>query len=167
MKIPFVLMGLGIGIASCGSAFALQPMAFPMRSQSAAQQSIDTAMCYATANQQTGVSMARLSQAPEKPKVVKAGAVKQVAVADPLPKGMAPGPAAPSVSNAPAMPDTPAAASMVQVSLATGKAGKPAVAPASSPDMPMLPALPPPESPMVSYWTSYSGCMTGKGYMVK
>lgn len=155
MKISSIVAGIGVGIAgvvSCGSAFALQPMAFPMRSQSAAQRSIDSAMCYATANQQTGVSMAKLSQAPEKPKVVKVGAVRQVPVEAPLPKGMT--------------PDTPAEPLMVPVSL-NSHSGKPSAAASSSPDMPMLPALPPPESPMVSYWSSFSGCMTAKGYMVK
>lgn len=158
MRIPF----LGLALLACSSgAFALQPMAFPMRSQNGAQQSIDTAMCYAAANQQTGVSMAKFSQAPEKAKIVKVGAVRQVAVADPLPAGMAPGPAA------------PVGASFVAVSLAmpsgSGKGGKPAAGSASpaSPDVPMMPALPPPESPMVSYWSAFSGCMTQRGYMVR
>ena len=162
MRIPFALtrFGLGVvGIACCGSAFAFQPMAFPMRSQSAAQRSIDSAMCYATANQQTGVSMARLSQAPEKAKVVKVGTVRQVAVADPLPKGMAAGGGGPADSPADGAP------SIVQVSLG-GRPGKGASSLPSA-DMPMLPALPPPESPMVSYWSAFSGCMTGKGYMVR
>ena len=73
MRIP---LSAGIAVLFLStSALAQQPIAFPMRSQSAAQTSIDTAMCYSYANQHTGVVMARVSQAPEKPKTVKPGAV--------------------------------------------------------------------------------------------
>jgi hypothetical protein len=151
MRIP-LLFGAGV-LAFSGSVMALQPVAFPMRSQSVAQQSIDSAMCYGFANQHTKVSMATLSQAPERPHVEKIGPVHQVAVATPLPEGMFPGAAAPS------------GASMVEVSLS----GKPLGArggSASSVDAPM-PPLPPPESPMARYWQSFSACMIGRGYMVK
>ncbi|MDN7183817.1 hypothetical protein M0D69_38555 [Caballeronia sp. SEWSISQ10-4 2] len=140
------------------SALAQQPLAFPMRSQSPWQTSVDTAMCYSYANQHTGVNMARQSQAPEKPKTTKPAAVHQVAVAAPLPSAMAPASA-------------PVAASMVEAS-GTPKPGVAADARAAahasstSADAPM-PALPPPEPPMVQYWRSYSECMTDRGYMVR
>jgi hypothetical protein len=138
-----------------GSALAQQPPAFPMRSQSPAQTSIDTAMCYSYANQHTGVNMARQSQAPEKPTTTKPAAAHQVAVAAPLPSAMAPGSA-------------PVAASMVATPTPGVAADARAAAHASSTsaDAPM-PALPPPEPPMVQYWRSYSECMTDRGYMAR
>src|SRR5258708_5439740 len=101
-----------------GSALAQQPLAFPMRSQSPAQTSIDTATCYSYANQHTGVNMARQSQAPEKPTTTKPAAAHQVAVAAPLPSAMAPGSA-------------PVAASMVATS-GTPTPGVAADAPAAA-----------------------------------
>jgi hypothetical protein len=89
MRIP-LSAGIAVMVLS-SSALAQQPIAFPMRSQSSAQTSIDTAMCYSYANQHTGVMMARVSQAPEKPKTVKPGAVHPVAVAAPLPSAITPG----------------------------------------------------------------------------
>ncbi|MFL9907920.1 hypothetical protein [Paraburkholderia sp. RL17-337-BIB-A] len=54
------------------AAFAWQPLTYPIRSQSAYQRSIDTAMCYAAANKQTKVNMAHESQLPpRKPAAVK------------------------------------------------------------------------------------------------
>jgi hypothetical protein len=141
------------------SALAQQPIAFPMRSQSPAQTSIDTAMCYSYANQHTGVVMARVSQAPEKPKTVKPGAVHPVAVAAPLPSSaIAPGsaPVAASAMEASSTP-TPGVAADARAA---------AHASSTSVDAPM-PALPPPEPPMVQYWRSYGECMTDRGYMVR
>ncbi|MDR6201452.1 hypothetical protein [Paraburkholderia graminis] len=45
-------------------AFAWQPVIYPIRSQSAYQRSVDSAMCYATANKQTKVNMAHEAQTP-------------------------------------------------------------------------------------------------------
>ena len=87
MKIP-LSTGIAVLLLSTG-AFAQQPLAIPMRSQSPGQTGIDRAMCYSYANQHTGVVMARVSQAPEKPKTVKPGAVHPVAVAAPLPSAIA------------------------------------------------------------------------------
>ncbi|MFM0733360.1 hypothetical protein PQQ52_23060 [Paraburkholderia sediminicola] len=54
------------------AAFAWQPLTYPIRSQSAYQRSIDTAMCYATANKQTKVNIAHESQLPpRKPAATK------------------------------------------------------------------------------------------------
>ena len=159
MRIP-LSAGVAVLFVSV-SALAQPPLAFPMRSQSAAQTSIDNAMCYGYANQHTGVVMARQSQAPEKPKTTKPAAVHPVAVAAPLPSAMAPGSA----------PAAASSASMVEAAT-TPKPGVAADARAAahasstSADAPM-PALPPPEPPMVQYWRSYSECMTDRGYMVR
>ena len=157
MRIP---LSAGIAVLFLStSALAQQPLAFPMRSQSPAQTSIETAMCYSYANQHTSVVMARVSQAPEKPKTVKPGAVHPVAVAAPLPSAIAPGSA-------------PVAASAMMEASATPTPGVAADARAAahasstSADAPM-PALPPPEPPMVQYWRSYGECMTDRGYMVR
>jgi hypothetical protein len=156
MRIP-LSAGIAVLLLST-SALAQQPPAFPMRSQSPAQNSIDTAMCYSYANQHTGVVMARVSQAPEKPKTVKPGAVHPVAVAAPLPTAIAPGsaPVAASATEASATP-TPGVAADARAA---------AHASSTSADAPM-PALPPPEPPMVQYWRSYGECMTDRGYMVR
>jgi hypothetical protein len=156
MRIP-----LSAGFAALllsGAALAQQPLAFPMRSQSPGQQSMDSAACYGWANQHTKIVMARQSQEPVRPSAVKHVAVHQVAVADPLPPVM------------PAMPSTPSSdrvdPSMVEVSLSS-RPLMPAMPVKGAPTMPAMPALPPPEPPMVQYWQAYSGCMTEHGYMVR
>ncbi|WP_158939570.1 hypothetical protein [Burkholderia sp. S171] len=156
MRIP-LSAGIAVLFVST-SALAQQPLAIPMRSQSRAQTSIDTAMCYSYANQHTGVVMARVSQAPQKPTTVKPGAVHPVAVAAPLPSEIAPGsaPVTASGMDASATP-TPGVAADARAA---------AQASSTSADAPM-PALPPPEPPMVQYWRSYGECMTDRGYMVR
>jgi hypothetical protein len=175
MRIP-----LSAGIAMLcvsASAFAQQPPAFPMRSQNSAQVSIDNAMCYSYANQHTGVNMAKVSQAPIKPQTTKPGTVKQVAVAAPLPSAMASGASAvyPASATGKATASATAPASAPVMASGSASAAKPGVASdaravanasSSSTDAPM-PALPPPEPPMVQYWRAYSECMTDRGYMVK
>jgi hypothetical protein len=156
MRIP---LSAGIAVLFLStSALAQQPLALPMRSQNPAQTRIDTAMCYSYANQHTGVVMARVSQLPEKPKTVKPGAVNPVAVAAPLPSAIAPGSAtdAASAMEASSTP-TPGVAADARAA---------ANASSTSADAPM-PALPPPEPPMVQYWRSYGECMTDRGYMVR
>ena len=156
MRIP---LSAGIAVLFLStSALAQQPLAFPMRSQSSAQTSIDTAMCYSYANQHTRVVMARVSQAPEKPKTVKLSAVHPVAVAAPLPSAIAPG-SAPDAAAATEASATPTPGVAADASAA-------AHASSTSADAPM-PALPPPEPPMVQYWRSYGECMTDRGYMVR
>nr|WP_082094382.1 hypothetical protein [Paraburkholderia fungorum] len=46
------------------AAFAWQPLTYPIRSQSAYQRSVDTAMCYAQANRESKVNIAHESQLP-------------------------------------------------------------------------------------------------------
>ncbi|MFM0222250.1 hypothetical protein [Paraburkholderia dipogonis] len=54
------------------AAFAWQPLTYPIRSQSPYQRSVDTAMCYAAANKQTKVNIAREPQTPpRKPAATK------------------------------------------------------------------------------------------------
>lgn len=140
------------------SALAQQPLTIPMRSQNRAQIGIDSAMCYSYANQHTGVVMARLSQAPEKPRTVKPGAVHPVEVVAPLPSAIAPG-SAPVLASATDASSTPTPG-VAADALAAANASS------TSADAPM-PALPPPEPPMVQYWRSYGECMTDRGYMVR
>ncbi|WP_174363981.1 hypothetical protein [uncultured Caballeronia sp.] len=170
----------GVAMLCVGaSAFAQQPPAFPMRSQNSAQVSIDNAMCYGYANQHTGVNMAKVSQVPIKPQATKPGAVKQVAVAAPLPSAMASGASAVYPASATGKASASASASASAPVMASGSASASAARPgvasdaravanasSSSTDAPM-PALPPPEPPMVQYWRAYSECMTERGYMVK
>lgn len=155
MRIP---LSAGIAVLFLStSALAQQPLALPMRSQSRAQISIDTAMCYSYANQHTGVVMAHVSQAPEKPRTVKPGAVHPVEVAAPLPSAIATGSAPVASATEASSTPTPGVAADA---LAAAHASS------TSADAPM-PALPPPEPPMVQYWRSYGECMTDRGYMVK
>ncbi|AME25960.1 MULTISPECIES: hypothetical protein [Burkholderiaceae] len=166
----------GVAMLCVGaSAFAQQPPAFPMRSQNSAQVSIDNAMCYGYANQHTGVNMAKVSQVPIKPQATKPGAVKQVAVAAPLPSAMASGASAVYPASATGKASASASAPVMASGSASASAARPGVASdaravanasSSSTDAPM-PALPPPEPPMVQYWRAYSECMTERGYMVK
>ncbi|WP_031363572.1 hypothetical protein [Caballeronia sordidicola] len=156
MRIP---LSAGIAVLFLStSALAQQPLALPMRSQNPAQTRIDTAMCYSYANQHTGVVMARVSQLPEKPKTVKPGAVNPVAVAAPLPSAIAPG-SAPDAASAMEASSTPTPGVAADARAAAN-------ASSTSADAPM-PALPPPEPPMVQYWRSYGECMTDRGYMVR
>jgi hypothetical protein len=156
MRIP-LSAGIAVLVLST-SALAQQPAAFPMRSQAPWQTRIDTAMCYSYANQHTGVVMAHVSQAPEKPRAVKPGAVHPVAVAAPLPSAIAPG-SLPVEASATEASSTPTPGVAADASAA-------AHASSTSADAPM-PALPPPEPPMVQYWRSYGECMTDRGYMVR
>jgi hypothetical protein len=152
MKIP---LSAGVGaLLLSGSVLAAQPLAYPMRSQSPGQKSIDNAACYGQANQLTKVSMAHESQAPEKPKTTKPVPVHQVAVSAPLPPGIPPAASAPDGASA----------------VALNASGKPDLGASSVPvkgPLPGMPALPPPEPPMVQYWHAYSDCMTQRGYTVQ
>jgi hypothetical protein len=158
MRIP-LSAGLAVLLLS-GPVLAQQPPAIPMRGQSVAQKSIDNAACYGTANQQTKVVMARESQAPQKPKPLGTVPVHQVAVSAPLPPGM---PAA----SAPPGAAASGAASTVPMAGASGASGTLDASASSVPvkgPLPGMPALPPPEPPMVQYWRAYSDCMTQRGY---
>ncbi|MFM0647648.1 hypothetical protein PQR14_25305 [Paraburkholderia bryophila] len=70
MKIKtYILLTL---VVFSSAAFGWQPLAYPIRSQSPYQRSIDTATCYAAANRQTKVNIAHESQIPPRhPAVTK------------------------------------------------------------------------------------------------
>ena len=70
MTIP---MGLTL-LSLSGAASAWQPVVYPIRSQSAWQQSADAATCYSTASRQSGVNITREAQSPMRPKLAS-GAV--------------------------------------------------------------------------------------------
>jgi len=55
-------------LAFSTAAFAQRPPVYPLRSQTAATQSVDSAYCYWQARQQTGVDMTHLSQRPPRTK---------------------------------------------------------------------------------------------------
>lgn len=55
-------------------ALAQQPAVYPLRSQTAALQSVDSASCYAQAKRETGVNMARQSQRPQRTDPMRFGA---------------------------------------------------------------------------------------------
>lgn len=169
-------------LAASGAAAAQQPLALPGRSQSSWQQSVDTAACYAYANQNTKVNMAREAQtpprdAPREPRPLS----PPRAVEPPLPPVASGALAASAASSAVAA----SGASAVTVAGASGAhgasapQGASAALPASgiaaasgasdailSGDMKM-PPLPPPEPPMVRYWRAYSDCMQNRGYFVR
>jgi hypothetical protein len=165
MKIP-LSAGLAVLLLS-GSALAQQPPTIPMRGQSMAQKSVDNAACYGMANQTTKVNMARESQAPQKPKpnanANANGPIHQVPVSAPLPPGLpaaassASGPHVVAASGASAVPT--ASASGASATLDASASSVPVKGP-----LPGMPALPPPEPPMVQYWRAYADCMTQRGY---
>lgn len=163
-------------LAACGAAFAQQPLAVPGRSQSPWQQSIDTAACYAFANQTTKVNMARESQAPPREATHETRSLNPPRpVEPPLPPGASG--ASGALAASAAAPASGASAAVVagasEPQGASGAMPASGVAIASGAsdaiyggDMKM-PPLPPPEPPMVRYWRAYSDCMQGRGYFVR
>lgn len=167
-------------LAASGVALAQQPLTLPGRSQSAGQQAVDNAACYAYANQNTRVVMAREPQvAPRDQPREARPLVAPRPVEPPLPPS-ASGAVAASAASAPmsasaAMPASGASAAMVAGASMPGAASGPAAASAAGAsgasdaayaEMKM-PPLPPPEPPMARYWRAYGDCMQGKGYFVR
>lgn len=177
------------------AAFAQRPAVYPLRSQSAAAQSVDNAYCYWQARQQTGVDMTRQSQRP--PRVKKSPRAPDAgrgASAPPLPAphdaasgGSLPtntaavspdatragaasngAPPTPSVTQSTERP-SPASGTAADSSLAAASpaSGSLGSSSASAAASPGLPPLPPPEPPMVSYWHAYGDCMQARGYGVQ
>ena len=112
-------------MAVSNAAFAWQPVIYPIRSQSAYQRSVDSAMCYATANRQTKVNMAHEAQTPPpKPAGTKTSSTG-AASRPPLPpstfSATPPGTAIPD-GMAPAAPAAPTAASAAKPGTATAAA---------------------------------------------
>lgn len=169
-------MGLTL-LAVSGVALAWQPVVYPIRSQSPWQQSVDAAMCYSVASQQSKVNITQQAQSPMPPKFASGVAPiggPQVSQ-PPLPASGAASASATMASPAPAgaMPGSAAAAAMAQASEPmpkTDKNGIPELRGASEPQTAAevkLPPMPPPEPPMTRYWRAYAGCMQGRGYAVQ
>ncbi|WP_175941632.1 hypothetical protein [Caballeronia sp. BCC1704] len=190
---PSHLAGIALLVGSC-AALAQQPMTLPGRSQSAGQQAVDNAACYAYANQTTKVNMARESQAAPKQSTADTRTISPPrAVEPPLPPtasgALAASAASPASGASAAVAASGASAAVVAGASAprgasaamaasgtagTGMAGMPAMPGMASGasdalysgDMKM-PPLPPPEPPMVRYWRAYGECMQNRGYFVR
>ncbi|MCX4173920.1 MULTISPECIES: hypothetical protein [Paraburkholderia] len=177
------------------AAFAWQPLIYPIRSQSAYQRSIDTAMCYATANKQTKINIAHESQLPpRKPAATKTSSTGAPS-RPPLPSSSfsatPPGASMPAAAAAPAasgagVSTATTAAATKTASSTTATATTAAATPASATSADngasgtaaagaaqtaaasgvKLPPLPAPEPPMTQYWAAYGACMQARGYVV-
>lgn len=174
------------------AAFAWQPLIYPIRSQSAYQRSIDTAMCYAAANKQTKINIAHESQLPpRKPAATKTSSTGAPS-RPPLPSSSfsatPPGASMPAAAAAPAASgagaNTPTAAATTKTASSTTATAAATPASATSADNGAsetaaagaaqtaaasgvkLPPLPAPEPPMTQYWAAYGACMQARGYVV-
>jgi hypothetical protein len=169
------------------SAFAWQPLTYPVRSQSPYERSIDTATCYAVANK-TGVNITHESQIPaRKPAPTKTSSTG-VPARPPLPPSTFS--SAPVATSMPAAATEPGASAPVATAATDGAAaGASSVKSASAPgagsealaatspasadggasgagSTVKLPPLPEPEPPMARYWAAYANCMQARGYVV-
>jgi hypothetical protein len=182
--------------AEATTTLAQQPAVYPLRSQTAALQSVDSAYCYWQAKKQTGVDMARQSQRPEPTKTVRfAPDAGRGASEPPLPPPngaanavarttKAPGSAgeaggasaAPAARGAPGLAARADAASVNRHAVtapasAAGASSSASVAAASTSASAGaaadLPPLPPPPPPMTTYWQAYGDCMQARGYGVQ
>lgn len=179
----------------CSSpAFAWQPLTYPIRSQSAYERSVDTALCYAAANK-TKVDITREPQVPPRKAPPTKTSSTGVPSRPPLPSSTfasapmsASMPAAATQRSASAPAATAAATGASSVKSASAPtAGSEAMAAtgASSTNAELgaagaaasssqantasavkLPPLPEPEPPMARYWAAYAECMQGRGYVV-
>ncbi|MGF6769064.1 cytoskeletal protein RodZ [Paraburkholderia sp. GAS199] len=105
------------------AALAWQPLTYPVRSQSAYQRSVDTALCYAAASKQTKVNIARESQLPPR----KPAATKTSSTGTPSRPPLPPSSFSATPTGGASMPvaATAAGASAPAATDATGKPGKP------------------------------------------
>jgi hypothetical protein len=184
-------------LALSSAAFAQRPPVYPLRSQTAATQSVDNAYCYWQARQQTGVDMTHLSQRPPRTKRAPFTPDAGKGTSEPPLPGAGNAPtdrsseASHAGSRAGPEPGSAAAASTghSETPPAVGRAAAPsgasgsahaaaAAAGASSPvagsaasasAAPDATAtrLPPPPPPMTAYWQAYGDCMHERGYGVQ
>lgn len=112
------------------SAFAWQPLTYPVRSQSPYQRSIDTALCYAEANK-TKVDIRREPQIPPRPQPASKATSTGVPSRPPLPSSTFS--AAPMSASMPAAATAPGASEPVATAAAGASAPRPASAPTTSP----------------------------------
>ncbi|CAN7209902.1 hypothetical protein [Paraburkholderia terricola] len=173
---------LTIMVFSSG-AFGWQPLTYPIRSQSAYQRSVDNALCFAAANRQTKVNIAREPQIPpRKPPAAKSSSTGAPS-RPPLPSSSfsstpmgASMPSAASAATATPASTTRAASATTASAPATSAAadandGASETTAASAPPTTAasnvkLPPLPAPEPPMTQYWAAYGACMQARGYVV-
>lgn len=187
MKISLIVSALLVVPAT--AALAQQPAVYPLRSQSAAAQGVDSAYCYWQAKQQTGVNMTRLSQRPQRTKPIPFAADAGKGASEPPLPGARGTPSGgsrtsmgamtasgagsmPAVSGVPAQGAQPARPGGPNAASATGDTAQ-TPAPASSASgsaassaSTNLPPLPPPPPPMTTYWQAYGDCMQARGYGV-
>ncbi|MFL9865174.1 hypothetical protein PQR67_13430 [Paraburkholderia fungorum] len=115
--------------AFSSAAFAWQPLTYPIRSQSAYQRSVDTAMCYAQANRETKVNIAHESQIPPRQPVATKTSSTGAPSRPPLPSStFSAGPFGASMPAA----ATPAASGAAVTTANNATAMKAASAPAAS-----------------------------------
>lgn len=184
MKISLIVSALWMVGAT--TAFAQQPAVYPLRSQTGAAQSVDSAYCYWQAKQQTGVNMTRLSQRPQRTKPIQFAAdAGRGASEPPLPSARGtPGDGSRTSKAAVTASGAAGAASSSVASGVPAQAARPNAAPANenTAQMPAsassvsgsaaasaltnLPPLPPPPPPMTTYWQAYGDCMQARGYGV-
>jgi hypothetical protein len=111
------------------AAFAWQPLTYPIRSQSAYQRSVDTAMCYAQANRESKVNIVHESQLPPRQPVATRTSSTGAPSRPPLPpSSFSAGPFGASMPAAAA----PAASGAAATTANNAAAMKPASAPAAS-----------------------------------
>ena len=179
----------------CSStAFAWQPLTYPIRSQSPYERGVDSAMCYAAANK-TGVDITREAQIPPRQPPATKATSTGVPSRPPLPPSTfsaapmsasmpaaatEPGASAPMATAATATGASapkPASTATTAATAATAAAGTSAArgasgtevansSPASAASGVKLPPLPAPEPPMTRYWAAYAACMQARGYVV-
>ena len=186
MKIALVVSAVIVMWST--TAFAQQPAVYPLRSQPAATQGVDSAYCYWQAKRQTGVNMTRLSQRPSRirpiqsaPDTGRGASAPPLPAAHGVPEGAAKTPKAPAMASdaggASAGTGAPprgaranaASASEGAAQAASSASGVPgaAAASASASASANLPPLPPPQPPMTTYWQAYGDCMQSRGYGVR
>ncbi|WP_116137176.1 hypothetical protein [Trinickia diaoshuihuensis] len=174
MKIPVVYGAVVLAVST--PALAQRPAVYPLRSQTAATQSLDNAYCYGEARRQTGVDMARQSQRPMRTKPLQFAADGGRGASEPpLPAtraasgsaahGAKPGAQTSEVhaaASAGPSASSPAVDAPARPGTASGSAGADSAASTAN-----LPPLPPPQSPMETYWQAYGDCMQSRGYGVQ
>ena len=148
-----------------GLVWAQRPLVYPLRSQSPGAQSVDNALCYWQAKQQTHVDIVREPQRPLR--------TKAIGFAPDAGRGTSVPPLPPSTDrgkNASASAGTAAASSAASAPANAGASGASettALNTASGASSVNLPPLPPPEPPMTRYWQAYGECMQSRGYGVR
>jgi len=174
-----IWVGAVLIATTSGLVWAQRPLVYPLRSQSPGAQSIDNALCYSQARQQTNVDIVREPQRPLRKKAIDfapdAGRGTSV---PPLPPGTerskaaggATGTAAASAASAASPTAAASASTQTTASTNTGASGASATTAlnaASGANTINLPPLPPPEPPMTRYWQAYGDCMQSRGYGVR